>query len=467
MKLLTLKTRLWVGQVLVLAAMLTCAAFGADWVLRRVVLGQVIDDAILSLASTEAAALQADPKQALRVHEMPPGTGRPSFVRLDKFVQIVDTDGRIVAAGATLGTARLPRPPALLARLREGETVFATITDFGEEPVRMVSLPITVGQSRYAVQVAMSLDDAYAVLEAGRWLFLSMSLVILAAVGLTGVLLARQALHPIHQVVTRARRIGEANLTERLPHPGTQDEMGRLVETLNDMLARLEQSFGVQRRFTADASHELRSPLSRLRAELEAALRRRREASDYEDTLRSSLEEVERLQRLIEELLELARIDAGQERELPEPIAACEIVEAAIAGVREEAARRSVAIGVESSSELLVNAAPVAAKIALANILDNAVKFSPIGGQVTINITANGKEAVIAVSDSGPGMAPDDLPWLFQRFYRGNASRSTGAPGVGLGLAISRALVERQGGRVSVQAGRERGATFSVHLPRA
>jgi two-component system OmpR family sensor kinase len=467
MKPLTFKTRLWVGQVLVLAAMLTFAAFGADWVLRRIVLGQVIDDAILSLASTEAAALQADPGQSPRVHEMPPGAGRPSFVQLDKFVQIVDTDGRLVAAGATLGTARLPRPPALLARLREGETVFATITDFGEEPVRMVSLRLPSDNRRYAVQVAMSLDDAYAVLQAGRWLFLSMSLVILAAVGLTWGLLARQALHPIHEVVTRARRIGEANLTERLPHPGTQDEMGRLVETLNDMLARLEQSFGVQRRFTADASHELRSPLSRLRAELEAALRRRREASDYEDTLRSSLEEVERLQRLIEELLELARIDAGQERELPEPIAACEIVEAAIAAVREEAARRAVAIGVESWSELLVNAGPVAAKIALANILDNAVKFSPIGGRVTINVAANGKEAVIAVSDNGPGVAPDDLRWLFQRFYRGNASRSTGAPGVGLGLAISRALVERQGGRISVQADRERGATFGVHLPRA
>jgi two-component system, OmpR family, sensor kinase len=176
---------------------------------------------------------------------------------------------------------------------------------------------------------------------------------------------------------------------------------------------------------------------------------------------------VERLQRLIEELLELARIDAGQERELPEPIAACEIVKAAIAAVREEAPRRAVAIAVESSSELLLNAALVAAKIALANILDNAVKFSPAGGRVTINVAANGKEAVIAVSDNGPEVAPDDLRWLFQRFYRGNASRSTGAPGVGLGLAISRALVERQGGRISVQAERERGATFGVHLPRA
>jgi two-component system, OmpR family, sensor kinase len=163
----------------------------------------------------------------------------------------------------------------------------------------------------------------------------------------------------------------------------------------------------------------------------------------------------------------IACIDAGQEREVPELIEACEIVEAALAAVREEAARRAVAIGVESSSGLLVNAAPVAAPIALASILDNAVKFSPVGGRVTINVGANGKEAVIAVSDSQPGMAPDDLPWLFQRLYQGNASRSTGAPGVGLGLAISRALVERQGGPISAEAKRGRGATFSIRLPRA
>jgi two-component system, OmpR family, sensor kinase len=149
------------------------------------------------------------------------------------------------------------------------------------------------------------------------------------------------------------------------------------------------------------------------------------------------------------------------------PVAVCEIVEAGVAGVSPEAVRRGVAIAVEPPPELLVNAAPVAAKIALANSLDNAVKFSPSGGHVTVTFTAGRAEAVIAVSDTGPGMAPDDVPRLFHRFYRGNASRSTGVPGVGLGLAISRALVERQGGRIPVQADRERGATFGVHLPRA
>jgi two-component system OmpR family sensor kinase len=196
-------------------------------------------------------------------------------------------------------------------------------------------------------------------------------------------------------------------------------------------------------------------------------LRRPRSTAEYEETLRSCLDEVQRVQGLIEELLELARIDARQEVELAEPIAVSEIVEAAVAVVRLEAARRRVAIGVERPPELLVNAAPGAAKVALANILDNAVKFSPTGGQVKIAVTGDRQEAVIAVSDTGPGIASEDVARLFERFYRGKASRSGDVPGFGLGLAISRALVEHQGGRISVEAPTENGATFSVHLPRA
>ena len=467
MRPLGFKTRLWLGHVVVLAVMLALAAFGADWALRRLVLGRVVDDAILSLATTEAAALQADPAKPVRVHDIAPGAGPPSFVRLDKFVQITDLDGRVVAKSITLGTAHMHTPPALLARLRDGETVFGTATDFGEEPIRMVSLPIEVGQARYAIHVATSLDDAYAVMRAGRWLFLGMSVVILVGIGVTSALLARKALGPIDQMVTRARHIGEANLSDRLPHPGTEDEIGRLVETLNDMLGRLDRSFDAQRRFTADASHELRSPLSRLRAELEVTIRRPRTPEDYLETLRSCLDEVERLQQLTEELLRLARIDSRQEPEHPEVIPVGEIIRAAVAVVMPEADIRSVSLEVPPAPEVLVSAAPGAAKLALANILHNAVKFSPPGGLVKMAVTVAHGEAVVAVSDTGPGVSPADLSRLFQRFYRGDAARSIDAPGIGLGLAIARELVERQGGRISVDTGTGKGATFSVHLRRA
>src|SRR2546425_11135993 len=207
-------------------------------------------------------------------------------------------------------------------------------------------------------------------------------------------------------MVPRAGRIGEANLVERLPHPGPRDEIGRLVETLNDMLDRLEQGFEIQRRFTADASHELRSPLSRLRAELEVTLRRPRPAGEYEETLRSCLDEVQRVQSLIEELLGPAPIAACREPEPAKPIPVSEIVEAAVAAVRAEAERRGVTVAVERPPELLVNAAPGAAKVALANILDNAVKFSPTGGKVRIVVTAGAEGGGIAVPHTRPGGAP-------------------------------------------------------------
>jgi two-component system, OmpR family, sensor kinase len=463
MKPLSFATRLWLGHVAVLAAMLAVAAFGADWALGRVMLGR-IDDEILSLATTEQSALQANPGTPVRVVEIAPGP--PSFVRLDKLVQIANLDGRVVARSMMLGSARLPTTPDLLARLRDGETVFGTVADFGEEPIRMVSLPVDVGRDHYAIQVAMSLNDAYAAMRVGRWLFLSMSVVILAVIGLTGALLARKALRSIDQMVRRARRIGEANLADRLPHPGTADEIGRLVETLNEMLGRLERSFEVRRMFSADASHELRSPLSRLRAELEVALRRPRRVAEYEDTLRSCLEEVGRLQGMIEELLELARIDTNEDRELSEPISVTDLIEASILAVAPQAQQQGVAVVADGPPEVLVYAAPIAAKVALANILDNAVKFSPPGGHVRVGITEADDEAVITVSDAGPGVSPEDAERLFQPFYRGKA-RSTDVPGIGLGLAIARVLVQRQGGRISLDACAQHGATFSMHLPRA
>jgi len=266
--------------------------------------------------------------------------------------------------------------------------------------------------------------------------------------------------------VRRARGIGEMNLAERLPHPGSQDEVGRLVETLNEMLARIERGVEAQRRFAADASHELRSPLSRLRAELEVTLRRPRDRAEYEEALRSSLDEVERLSRLTEELLGLARLDAGEGRETPSgPVPLTPIVEEAVSRMRAEAGRRHVKVFVRPGDDLSVNVAPGAASLALANVLDNAVKFSPTGGRVTVEMVADGDEAVVAVSDTGPGLLVEEIPRLFERFRRGSASRSVDTPGVGLGLAISRALIERQGGRILAENVVGGGAVFSIRLP--
>lgn len=468
MRRLSLRSRLSLWHTAAVASLLAVAAFASHWALARLVLGQ-LDAALVALAETEGSALEVDPRHPVRVHEFGPGTAPPSLVRLDRFVQIVDLDGNVLARSANLGTARLPAPQAMLDQLRQRRVVFQTFEDFGEEPIRVAALPISVGGHRYAVQVSGSLDDAYGVLNAGRWLFLGLSLVLLAGVAVTSISFARRALQPIDEIVGQARRIGESNLGERLPHPGSRDELGRLIETLNAMLARVERGVATQRRFTADASHELRSPLSRLRAEIEVTLRRTRDAAEYEETLRSCLEEVERLSELTEELLTLAHLDAdeGPGQEVP-AVPLLPIVDDAVRRLGSQAHLCAIRVLLEPAEPpLTVRVGPTAVGLALTNILDNAVKFSPAGGEVRVGVSADGPEALIVVTDRGPGVAPDELPRLFDRFHRGTAARASEAPGFGLGLAISRAVIERQGGSISADSAPDGGARFSIRLPLA
>ena len=464
---LNLKARVLLWHVATVGFILAVAAMGADLVFSRMVLGQ-FDQALLDLAQTEAAAALAHPTRPPQINERAPGTAPPSFARLDKFIQIVDDNGDVVARSANLGTARLPTPPTVLERLRAGDQVFETLRDFGDEPVRLLSVPLELGSARYGIQVAGSLDDADAALRGARWLFLAMSAAILLAVALTGAMLARAVLRPIDRIVSRARVMGAKALAERLPRPAGQDEMARLVDTLNEMLARIERVFEAQRRFTADASHELRSPLSRLRAELEVTLRRPRDPIEYQEALQSCLGEVERLSGLTEGLLTLARLEAGDGRNVPmQPVPLTSIIDDVVARIGPEALRREVALIVETTGDPLVKMAPAAAGLVVANVLDNAVKFSPPGSQIRIQVATEERSAVVAVSDSGPGVLPEEVPRLFERFYRGSASKGPDTPGVGLGLAICRLLVEAQGGGISIGNTPGAGATVRVRLPLA
>jgi two-component system OmpR family sensor kinase len=462
---LSFKTRLSLWHLVCVALILAAAALVLDWALAGLVREQV-DSSLLALATQEIAAIQAAPAEPLHVHEAPPGTAGPSFERLDKFVQIVTANGEPLARSATLGTATLPLSQRARDGLRREHVVYETVENFGDEPIRMISVPLRLGAEHYAVQVAGSLDDARAIVHAARWLFLVIAGAILAAVAATGALLARRALVPIDHIVTRARRIGEASLAERLPHPGTSDEIGRLVDTLNAMLERIEKSFELQRHFTADASHELMSPLSRLRAELEVTLRRPRGIAEYEESLRSCLEEVERLSWLTEELLSLARLDSGQDREAAsEPAPLAPIVEKAMQRLEDAARGSRITMVLIPNTAVSVAASPTVVSVAVGNVLHNAIKFCGTGGRVSVTVDVDGGDAVVEISDTGPGVRPDEVPLIFERFHRGSGPRAAGAPGVGLGLAICRALVERQGGRISVTSTPGHGATFTIRLP--
>jgi two-component system, OmpR family, sensor kinase len=461
---LKFRTRLILIHLAVIVVVLTCSGFSAYWMLSRAVHNQ-LDAALLAIAETEAAMLKTSMEQPIRIHEAPTGATQLSFVRIDRLVQIVDSDGQVLVRSANLGSTRLPTPQALLVRLAAGETIFETLSAFGDEPVRMVSMPINGSGAPMIVQVAGSLDDVRNVLNSASLLFIIMTLGLLTAVGTVGASLTRKIFQAIDNVVRQAHHIGEANLSERLPHPGTHDEIGKLVDTLNEMLDWIERSFEVQRRFTADASHELRSPLSRLRTELEVTLRRPRDTAEYLETLRSCVEEVERLTVIVEELLALARLDAGLERNSAEIVPLNLIIEEVVNRIQPLADKRGIKIIVESLTPVIANIARSSMDLILTNLLDNAVKFTPLGGCVTVRLAADRSEAVISVSDTGPGIKFDEQSKLFERFYRGFVARTNDVPGVGLGLALSQAVVRSHGGRIEASNLPGGGAQFLVRIP--
>lgn len=462
---LSFRQRLGLVHLSVIVVVLALAAFAAYWGLARAVHGQ-LDAALLALAETEAGMLAEEQVDAVHVHEAPAARGGPlSFVRLDRLVQIVDAQGEPIARSANLGAARLPAHATTMAQVEKGQVVFETLHDFGEEPTRLVTVPVRTGNALRAVQVAGSLDDVHSTLKAAAVLFVIMSAVLLLSVGTAGALLTGRVFHAIDDVVDKAHRIGDADLSQRLPHPGTADEIGRLVDTLNEMLARIEQGVGVQQRFTADASHELRSPLSRLRTELELALRRPREPQVYVETLRSGLEEVERLSLLVEELLAFARLDAGQERERVERTLLNTLAEEAMLRMEPIARAREVTLAIDAPLPVHAKVAPGSISLVLDNLLDNAIKFSPVGGRVTVTLAQQGEQATLRVRDQGPGIRSDELLRVFERFYRGPSARSGNTPGMGLGLALAQAIVHAHAGTIVATNAGDGGAVFDVRLP--
>jgi len=293
-----------------------------------------------------------------------------------------------------------------------------------------------------------------------------MSLVMLTAIGLTSALLAKNALRPIDQMVRRARSIGEANLADRLPHPGTVDEIGRLVETLNEMLGRLERSFEVQRRFTADASHELRTPLTAIRSVGEVALQRSLSGPGYREVIGSMLEEVDRLTRLVESLLTLTRGESGRIQPALEMVKLNGLAVSVVEHLRILAEEKEQSLTIDATVEVSAKCDPAILRLGLINVLDNAIKYTLPRGtiRVVVRETSSG-EPVIEVEDTGLGIPSVHHARIFERFYRVEQGRSRESGGTGLGLATARWAVEVNGGRIELESDEGKGSLFRIVLP--
>jgi heavy metal sensor kinase len=294
-------------------------------------------------------------------------------------------------------------------------------------------------------------------------LLLGLPLGVVAA-GLGGYTLARRALAPVNRMAERARSITAERLKDRLPVDNPNDELGRLASVFNETLTRLEYSFDQMGRFTADASHELRTPLTAIRTVGEVGLRGKRDETAYREIIGSMLEEVDRLSLLVDRLLTLSRADTGQEKLSIDVIDLGELADEVADQLSVLAEDKKQSITVQHSANPRWMGDPVVLRQALLNLVDNAIKYTPEGGRISIRVAQSGAGATIDVIDTGPGIPSELQRRIFDRFYRVEESRSREKGGTGLGLSIAKSAVEANGGHLTLEPATA-GSMFRITLP--
>jgi heavy metal sensor kinase len=368
---------------------------------------------------------------------------------------------RIYESAALQSHASLLIPPAGVQK-----TVFA-VRRIGGEHFRFVFEKIAPNGRTFVMESGLSAQDAFDTLALFRsYLLMFAPLLLLIAAGV-GYWLSRRALAPVDALVRTAREVSGTKLSARLENLNTGDELQRLSDTLNEMLDRIESAFSRVTQFTADASHELRTPVSLIRTEAELALRRARTQQEYQDSLRHILQESERTTLLIEQLLSLARADSGQETLHMQPVDVSALLGVVAEGWKQVASIRDLRFGVSIEDQDTYVCGDESMLHRLADILlDNAFKYTPSPGSVTLSLEESANTAVITVKDSGIGIPEDEQDKVFERFYRIDKSRSRAQSGNGLGLSIAQWIVAQHHGSITLQSHPGEGATFRVELPK-
>ena len=383
---------------------------------------------------------------------------------LGRFVQVLDETGK---RSSNIRNVDIPMSMETLERVSKGETVFETVT-VAKEKIRLVTLPIfEKGRMVGIVQVGSPLEE---IEEALRQLLLILlvavpSVLILAVVG--GLFLANKALRPVDEITNTARKIGSSgDLSQRIRlKRKVDDEIGRLAATFNEMIAKVENSFQQIKRFTADASHELKTPLTILRGEIEVGLKRLRTPEEYQKILASNLEEVKHMSRMVEDLLTLARADMGALELRKEVVDLGGLVREVWEEVRLWAEDKGVELLFQEDGEARIMGDRGRLRQLALNLIDNAIKYTPSGGRVELRVVRDGDEVTFSVADTGEGIPAEDLQRIFERFYRVDKARSRQRGGTGLGLSICKWIAEAHGGRISAESELGRGSKFHVFLP--
>ncbi|SIO34774.1 heavy metal sensor kinase [Singulisphaera sp. GP187] len=450
---LGLRTRLTLWTSLVLAVSL---AAGFAWVhhgLRKVL--EARNDAFLERKATELLAGVADhrpERTSVLVAEI---EREVAAYEAEGLIVVVRDGPRISVAPGTDAARRLADQPVPPGPPRTLDLIDSNA------PLRVLHAPSE--QVGLSLQLGISLAETEATLAEFARNVAGGSLVFLVVAVAGGLFLSRQALRPVAESIRTARRLDPANLSERLPRTGANDELDELAGTINGLLDRLAAYHAQVIRFTADASHELRSPLAAMRAAVEVALQRPREIHEYRNVLASLGEQCERLTSLVNGLLLLARADAGEIPLCAKALDLTALAEEVAEMFEFLAEEREIQLVTETTGPVSVLGDRSRLWQLVTNLLDNAIRFTEPSGSVTLRVEAVGDRALLRVQDTGKGIAPDHLPHVFERFYQEDAARTSG--GCGLGLSICHWIVKAHGGTIEAESRDGQGTAFMVALP--
>jgi len=454
----SIRLRLTLWYVLLLAVILAAFSAGIYLTLRHSLYDN-LDDSMQNRANVLLDIVRYEgsrPTLAGVVSSNDPNQG-------ESFVRIFDASGELTFDNSA-AAGDVPIDRRAVESALAGKTATRNVN--AGETLSVRTLPIDRdGRISGVLEVGQSQSDVSDTLQA---LLLIVGIaypltLVVASIG--GVFLAGRALAPVSRVTRLARRISAEDLTQRLNLRLPDDEVGRLARTFDEMIARLDDAFHRQRQFTADASHELRTPLTVLKGQIDVALQRERDVEAYRQVLRAANEEVDRMIRLVGSLFTLARADAGQIPIAREPVNLGDLVASAVEQVRRSAEQKELSLSLQRGPRTILRADEDLLLQLLLNLLDNAIKYSPAAGSVTVGWSADAERVELWVRDTGVGIPTEHVPHIFDRFYRVDKARSRAEGGAGLGLSICRWIVQAHGGSISAESVPRQGTTLTVVLP--
>ncbi len=466
MRIDSVRVRLTLFWVAVLAAALVAVA-GLIYVLLARALYSRIDDNLRAVVHIATTSLTNDLAEGQDYADAARSTAAELSSR-QQMLAIYDTNGRLLAEGGRDEDLEIPLPDVTAVSAQE--IALLTVIEAEDDDdrhrlaVRRVSIP--PADTPYLLVVGSSLEPTDEELESLREVLAYVIPIALMLAGAGGWFLARQSLAPVAAMAERARRIGVEDLSARLPVANPRDELGRLAETFNDLLARLETSLVQQRQFMADASHELRTPVTTSRTAAAVALQQsHRNEEEYRETLAIIEQQTMRLSRIVEDMFTLARADAGSYPVHRSLMYFDEVVDDAVRAARVLADTKHVSIELTTIQSASFTGDEELVRRLIGNLLDNAVRHAPPRSVVHVDLVHESNRYVLSVTDAGEGIAPDAQPHIFERFFRGDAARTSADGGAGLGLALARWIARAHEGDVTLVRSSHEGTTFAAVLP--